>query len=50
MPDTENSIVIYSYKYNFKNMVLTTDQDFSIRDGSVITFHMTHDYLKRQIG
>ena len=49
MPDTENSIVIYSYKYNFKNMVLTTDQDFSIRDGSVITFHMTHDYLKRKL-
>lgn len=49
MPDQQNNVAIYTYRYNIKNIMLTTDQNYAIRDGSVVYLYILHDYIKRRL-
>lgn len=40
---------LYEYQYTIKDIVLTLDQNYEIRDGSVVYMSIIHDYTNRKL-
>lgn len=43
----DDDIKIYRYRYSFKNIVLTMDKDYEIRDEMAVAMAMIYDYTHR---